>query len=533
MDKHLLTKGIKESIPFPKKAFFNNFSLARIEERRVKIQNFLNRLSELINLIEYPEACEFLEVEGYTKTLLSSLEFEIQESGTLSPLHRPAPSEDLDTSTLVLSERKETAKVRDFLAKLNNEPLMIAKTVDEFETYYFENSLSLLKDEIKTFLWGDDRLKGLLYFCGDTHKYIGSNSCMQFLVKLIKFEYNSVEAEKFLEVFSMTDPTMIRQMNLGFYIKQSTSLDNVGLLSAFYYLQKNTHSVGEPKEILGDEKSIEEYNKWLQNKLSGGNSDIFLTEIGYLFKLSVRKASSKGNMAESKGTTEDNEDEKEDVTGMMAKSVEELKIGKSLLDSSREASMPYAKNLLSQLDGYASWDLIDSFAEDTIRIYSRGKKDLRFTLELATDDIEKVSKHFFDLEKRAKWDSMKWSVIKKENDHQDIVQFLFPFPLGKTRFIEYIIFRNLEYIEGGESIIMTERSLLLPQSEVQDIRRVHVNSCIRKINVKINTDGQQYVECQVLLTSEEGYENTAEYNKYIRKEIESEIMAMNALLKSG
>ena len=269
MEKNMLAKGIKDNLQFPKKMLFNNFSAVKIEERKQKIENYLNRLSELLNLIEYPEACEFMEIQAHTRTLLSSLEFEIRGDSSLSPKMDPL-TEDLE-DTFLLSGRKEASTVNEFLKKLNNAPLMIAKSVQEFEEYYYDKSLILSKEEIKQLLWGNSKLKGLLYFCGDTQKYIGSSSCIQLFAKFLKYEYNSVEADKYLEVFSMTHPDLIRQMHLDYYIKEITTLDNSGLLSLYYYLKDNTHNISEPEEILQDQKSIEEYKKWIQNKLTFGN----------------------------------------------------------------------------------------------------------------------------------------------------------------------------------------------------------------------------------------------------------------------
>ena len=225
-------------------------------------------MSSLINLIDYTDACDFLEVEPHTRTLLLSLDFD--EEKTDSPSNEVGPVEEITEDPLEIITRREGMKIHEFIRKLNEEPLTTAKTVQEFESYFFDKGLVLSKEEIKELLWGTSKLKGLLHLCGNTEKYIGSNSCISLFCKFIKYEYNSTEAEKFLDVYSMTDPDIIRQMHLDYYIKEITSLDSVGLLSCYYYLKYNVHEITDPREILQEEECAQEYEKWIQGKLTCG-----------------------------------------------------------------------------------------------------------------------------------------------------------------------------------------------------------------------------------------------------------------------
>jgi hypothetical protein len=279
MDAYLLSTGVKFHFDFPKKLIFSNFSPTNIATRKQKLEDYLNELSDRINLAECPLACSFLEVEPFTQTLLSSLVF---ESNSPKPVEatREWDITAEDTEDPVLGAgRKEAVRVYEFLKRLNNEPLNIANAVQEFEDSFLESQLSLTKEEIQHLLWGDASLKGLLHFCGDVEKYITSSSCMRFFSKLIKFEYNSEEAEKFLTVFGMTDPALVRQMNLDHYITSITSHDNIGLVALFYYLKYNGHNLTEPEQLLKDPRSLEEYNKWIQNKITCGMSDLDLQGI--------------------------------------------------------------------------------------------------------------------------------------------------------------------------------------------------------------------------------------------------------------
>ena len=68
----------------------------------------------------------------------------------------------------------------------------------------------------------------------------------------------------------MTEPSLVRQMHLDFYIKDITSLDSNGLLSLYYYLKYNVHDITDPRDILQEEEYAQEYEKWIQNKLTCG-----------------------------------------------------------------------------------------------------------------------------------------------------------------------------------------------------------------------------------------------------------------------
>ncbi len=276
MDKRLHDKGIKEKLDFPRKTLFHSLSAKTIHDRRLRLEIFLNRLAELVDLNEIPEACEFLEIESHTHILLSSLDYEVQSETELWG-SAPDPALTLKercrgaSEDLILSGgRKESERVEAFLHRLNDDTLSTAKAVKEFEAGYFGNSLELNSVEIKRLLWGDAAFKGLLYYCGDAQNPIGGGYCMELLAKLVKYEYNSVKADQFLAVFSTTEPALVRKMGLDHYVKEVRSHDSAGLLALYYYLRYNTHNISEPEELLEDKEAIAVYEKWLQNKVTCG-----------------------------------------------------------------------------------------------------------------------------------------------------------------------------------------------------------------------------------------------------------------------
>ncbi len=240
-------------------------------------------------------------------------------------------------------------------------------------------------------------------------------------------------------------------------------------------------------------------------------------------------------MSESKGTPEDCEDEKEDATDIMARSLNEAKVTKATCDSSVTAAVPHVEALMSQLDGYSSWAVMEegsSMGMESVEAYSRGKKDFRLALQLHTDDAARAGSFLFDLEKRTKWDSVKWNTIKKDGEGQDVVQLLYPQSGVKSKYIEYVLYRTMRVDPDDHSVLIVERSLMLPpRSDAPEVRRVHINACVKKLTEKIDIDAQKYVECQVLMTVDEGFAVTAEYGKYTRKEIEADVATLNKLLE--
>ena len=113
--------------------YFNNFSASRIEGRKKRLEEYLNNVSQLINFIDYNEVCDFLEVESHTRTLLLSLEFD--EDQMVSQSKKLAEKCGLDLSQFENLIRREGIKMHEFIKKLNDAPLMIAKSVKEFENY--------------------------------------------------------------------------------------------------------------------------------------------------------------------------------------------------------------------------------------------------------------------------------------------------------------------------------------------------------------------------------------------------------------
>lgn len=450
------------------------------------------------------------------------MEFEEKPTSLISPAAsklEPPSTEGLEDFEL---DRKEGTKIIEFLKKLNNDPLNIAKSVQEFENYYFERSLNLTKDEVRALLWGCGKLRGLLYFCGDSQGYIAGNSCMQLFSKFLKFEYTSTEADKFIEVFGQTKPSLIKQMSLENYIKGITSMDNSGLLVLYYYIRYNIHGISQPDEIIKDKQSIIEYSKWYQNKIA----------CGYLQKMSVRKDSSKGTMA-----IEEDKDHQEEIcvippADIMTKSLGiDFRPSVELCEDSINETAPYISTLMEQLDGYSGWNIIDSIDSDNIKLYGKGKSGFRITMQLNTEDVQKAAKCVYEIEKLQAWGNLKWNILRKDGDFQEVIHIMLPASLLiKYKYTEYILYKTMKTAEDGQSVIIAERSLILPPCEISEVKRVNVNGCIRKLSKKVDTEGHKFVECQTIMLLDEGFMNSLEYIKFSKKELSEVVSELNKLV---
>jgi len=509
MDKILYSKNIKEELDFPKKTLFGKFSPDKLSSRRSKIEAYLNRLSILLNLTNHTEACEFLEIEEQIRVLLQSLEFEIRTNDYTSFSTRKYSEDD---SGCALQNRDEGACILDFLTKLNHDPLKIANTVKNFETYYFNHSLSLLESEIKCLLWGINKLQGLLYFCGQDTYFVASNSCIQLFAKFLKFEYNSVEADKFLKVFAQTEVKIVKSMNLGTHRGGVTTMCNNELVILYYYLEKNIYGIRDPSELLNDPKTVTEYNKWIQNKLT----------CGYLFKKSI-------NMNAIKAKSEEHEDIK--TSHLMKENVSNVKLNEQILKSSKEIAMPFIQELQRQIDDYKEWIFVDSLCRDTIRIHSKGTSELRLEIDLMTDNINKAAEYVFNVKKIMKWANVKYKTLAKEDENQDTVQLFYANSSVKTKYIECIKHRQKKVLDNS-SIIISEYSLLEAASRSPEITRIHLNSSISTLTEKTDLNGNKYIEWKKLISLKEGYVFSMEYFTYTQKELERMIIRLNKMLTS-
>eukprot|EP00826_Nyctotherus_ovalis_P050415 TRINITY_DN6172_c0_g3_i5.p1 TRINITY_DN6172_c0_g3~~TRINITY_DN6172_c0_g3_i5.p1 ORF type:complete len:509 (-),score=137.78 TRINITY_DN6172_c0_g3_i5:210-1736(-) len=507
MSKVLKAEGIEAKLTFPKKTFFRCLSAKNIEERRRKLEIYLNQISGLLNLLKYPQACEFLEIDIHKRVFLSSLDFELKSDSSCTD-----KIGECEKSFKQEIKRVEERKVVEFLEELNAKPLSITNSAMAFENFYFGKSVVLRREEIETLLWGTSDLRGLLHFCGNDKSYIAANSCTQLFGKFVKYEYNSVEADKFVEVFARTAPEIIRKMNLAKFMKGMT-IENYGFIILYYYLSLNVHGINGPEEILNDKTSISEYEKWLQNKVN----------CGYLFNLATRKSSSKTTLSESK---EDSEVSKnESISEASSDSLDVLTLNEAFNESFVIFSQNCPFNLKAKLDDFTGWNLIASV--ENAKMYSKGDKELRFLVNLETTDLDAAANSIFDPKQLGKWTKCRWQKLKEENMWQDTVHIIYPAE-GEER-IEYVKSRRMEYGKDGKSVFIMESSVE-GQLGAEKSKRVWIDSCIKLLRLKTE-GGKNFIEWQTLTSVKEGITSTIEYATYMDKQIEGIVLMLNGLFR--
>ncbi len=222
------------------------------------------------NLLDKPFARELLGLAiGQDQSL--SPPAKPEESKSAAPAQNKAPVLAETAGPIQVShKRAESSLVFEFLRKLNTFPLEIANAVEKFEQFYFANTPQLTRGDIQFLFLGDSKLKGLLNFCGDANNYIASRSCIQLFWKLITYDYNSMEAENFAAVFCSIKPEVIREMNLGYAIREIRAQTGIGQNALYQYLIGNPYGISEPGQIIEDKVAIEEYDKWIEKKSTTG-----------------------------------------------------------------------------------------------------------------------------------------------------------------------------------------------------------------------------------------------------------------------
>ena len=267
---------------------FGNFSSNVLDKRMKKLEAYLNEVSLLINPLENPEIWDLIDLDKDTNDFLMSL----QSSPEIT-------TKRVFQGSGTSGDTKEIFRINKILELWKYGPLNITNTVKDFESEYFRKRLRLTTIDIEQLLWGDQILKGLLSYCGNDANKVGARYCIEFFIKLMKYEYNSLEAGKFINVYANTNPKIIKQMKLDKYVKEIMSQDNPGFLAVYYYLVYNTYDIKDITDLLIDKEGINLYNSWIKMKLASG----------YLSKISLKTTKEKCDTNESKVSSETNESE--------------------------------------------------------------------------------------------------------------------------------------------------------------------------------------------------------------------------------
>eukprot|EP00826_Nyctotherus_ovalis_P009837 TRINITY_DN12604_c0_g1_i6.p1 TRINITY_DN12604_c0_g1~~TRINITY_DN12604_c0_g1_i6.p1 ORF type:complete len:449 (+),score=106.25 TRINITY_DN12604_c0_g1_i6:378-1724(+) len=383
--------------------------------------------------------------------------------------------------------RSQSIFIAEFLKKLNGAALKVREVVEEFEEIFFASAPELSQSDVSLLFLGEGSLKGLLYFCGSSIDPIDNVLCLKLFSKLLSPKDNTASTDKCTSTFLAIAPEAIKSMNLQLAMQSQQS---IACSILYKYVMGNAQGVMSGKEIVKDAKALEEYEKWLtMNSLKEPPK----VELDNTFKQ------------------------------LMKKSMEKVKLTRDLVESSNLSALNDMKELMEQFDSYSGWKLAET--NEIIDAYTKGQKMFRVTLRISSSDIKAVTRYFYELEKREMWDPLHYMTLKKTGEYQSIVQLLYDLPTNKHKHIEYIQLRNLGRSEDRNSVLIVVRSLLLPESSVQSIRRTHVNASVCRLTAR-----EKCVECQMLWKVEEGIEGLAEYSMWRAKKMDANVKLLNQFL---
>lgn len=439
---------------------FANFKDHSIQGRRQKLEHYLNQAAALVpHLLQLPLAGDFFEANS-------------RQSAVPAKAHR----------------RSQSIFIAEFLKKLNGDGLKVREVVEEFEEIFFASAPELSQSDVSLLLLGEGNLKGLLHFCGSSIDPADNALCLELFSKLLSPEDNTASADKCTNTFLAIAPDAVKSMNLQLAV-QSQQSAACGIL--YKYVMGNAQGVTSGREIVGDAKALEEYEKWL-----------------------ARNSLKEPPQAELDNT----------LKQLMKKSMEKVKLTRDLVESSNLSALNDMKELMEQFDSYSGWKLAET--SEIIDAYNKGQKMFRVTLRISSSDIKAVTKYFYELEKREMWDSLHYTILKRTGEYQTIAQLLYDLPTAKHKQIEYIQLWNLGRSEDRKSVLIIVRSLLLPESPVQSVRRTRVNASVCRLTARGKS-----VECQVLWKVEEGVESLAEYSLWRTKRMEANVKLLNQYLQ--
>ena len=282
--------NIKGSPEFPGKIYFSNFKDQNIQMRKQKLEQYLNQVSALIpNLLEIAFVKEFLEIESH------SVQTKVENP---TRIHK----------------RSQSIFIIEFLKKLNNKYIKIKKTIEDFEEIYFAAAPELSPTDISLLFMGEDTLKGLIYFCGNSENHSDNNMCITLLSKLISNVENTSCGTRCYNTFCAIKLTVIKSMNLGDTIAFFKSTNSSACNLIHQYIIGNTQANITIKDILDEKQHQEEYEKWLGEKSS---------------------------LKQSKT------EESDTIKQLMDKSLEDTKITKVLVESSNLSALNEMKELMN------------------------------------------------------------------------------------------------------------------------------------------------------------------------------------------
>jgi len=281
---------------FPEKKFFN-LSTQIINARKKQLEYYLNFLFNNVDLYYFSEILEFIEFEEDLLMLL-----EKKRSVTETPNNvflntksfiGKTPSRNLN-NLLPKSKSQEHFKeqnyyhvlvdyklsekntkganmivIEEFLKNLENILENKSAIIQNYENYLKSKSTwpYFKKEEIFKLFFGDKlyngKLMGLVYHVGqiDENK-IGSEQCLNFVCKLISFEFNP-DCENFILVLKKGRLEFLNSMNLVEHIKNKNGILNAYRILKIFYEddEKKLFTMLDSNEAL-----LSNFLKWIEEE---------------------------------------------------------------------------------------------------------------------------------------------------------------------------------------------------------------------------------------------------------------------------
>jgi hypothetical protein len=308
----------------PPKRLFKN-SETTILERKIKLENYLNFLFKNVNICSYSEILDFIEIDKELLLLLMKGNTMI-ESKTSAAMKRYS---SIKRMSLVEGSIKK-AKSVDNLNLINNDNYYSAfldfKLQDQNQTseksanmmvveeflrnleLKFENKYDLIKtfeqflkgkknwpnfkkEEISKLLFGETNvyssnisnnsissnisnnskvyLKGLLFHIGNIEQnLLGAETCLEFLVKLIDYEYNP-DCEAYIYILKTAKIEAIQSMRLPEHIRNNKyNIVNFAYRVIRSIVSEDKALVVKLRKLLIDEEICEKFLLWLETNQS-------------------------------------------------------------------------------------------------------------------------------------------------------------------------------------------------------------------------------------------------------------------------
>ena len=255
-----LKKKVINLPKFPEKKLFN-MTQNTILERKSLLENYLNYILNNLNLTLFPKILDFIEVEK-EELILSRTSIE--------PTKRNPYSHRRSKSFTILEENffsnyveADLNPIEDFLLNLEEKTEEKSKVIKKFWKFLQKQKdwpKFKREDILKLFYGNGNRLKGVLFHCGNTEENdLGAETCLQFLANLLRYEFNP-ECEMYVYVLKMAKLNHIMKINFNYHLKSKKNNKDCFQILKYVVIEDKAMIT---KKIFEDPEIEKLYENWL------------------------------------------------------------------------------------------------------------------------------------------------------------------------------------------------------------------------------------------------------------------------------